>query len=231
MLGGKGYLIIGIDEAGRGAIAGPLVVSSFLNTKVIPLFVKDSKILSEEKREEIFNYFLKNGYSFGIGIVSPKFIDENGIIKAMRLSVELSLKFLCEDCFELNNYFFENYDISKNYSIYYGEKVKEEQILILIDGNSPFIKNYKTLSIIDGDNKIPIISSASIVAKVVRDKIMRKLSEKYKEYEFNINKGYGTEEHFKKIFIFGSSECHRKSFIKKNLEEDLNENRINTNKF
>lgn len=231
MLGGKGNLIIGIDEAGRGAIAGPLVVSSFLNTKTIPFFVKDSKILSEEKREEIFKYFLDNGYSFGVGVVSPKFIDENGITKALRLSIELSLKFLCEDCFHLNENFFEKYEISKNYSIYFGEKVKEEPILILIDGNSPFIENYKTLSIIDGDNKISLISAASIVAKVVRDEIMRKLNERYKEYEFNINKGYGTEEHFKKILVFGCSECHRKSFIKKNLKEDLNENRINTNKF
>jgi ribonuclease HII len=214
MLNGENKLIIGIDEAGRGAIAGPLVTCSFVSIKKIPSFVKDSKILTEEKREEIFKYFLDNNYSFGIGVVSPSYIDKYGIIEALKLSIKLSLDFLCENCFIFDDSFFKNYEIYKNYSLFFGEKMKKEPFLILIDGNLTFIENYRTISIIDGDCKIPIISAASIVAKVVRDRIMKNLDEKYEKYNFKLNKGYGTNEHFKRISIFGITDFHRKTFIK-----------------
>ncbi|MCX8095563.1 MAG: ribonuclease HII [Caldisericia bacterium] len=208
-------LYIGIDEAGRGAIAGPLVVASFLYNKEIPLFVKDSKKLCEEKREEIFNYFLNEKFSFGVGIVNPSYIDKEGIIEALRLGIELSINFvLGKESTVYCDKFFVNYKIFENYSLYYGEKKKDFEIIIFIDGNTPFLNRYKIISIIDGDNKIPLISAASIVAKVIRDKIMMKISNIYKDYEFEINKGYGTKSHFDKLKSLGFTNCHRKTFLK-----------------
>lgn len=225
-------LIIGVDEAGRGAIAGPLVVASFLNIKDIPNFVKDSKKVKEEKREEIFNLFLKEKYSFGIGIVNPNFIDKEGVTEALKLGIKLSLNFIFNyDSIPFDDKFFSIYNIFNNYSLYFGEKIEVKDFLILIDGNTPFFDEYKILSIIDGDDKVPLISAASIVAKVIRDRIMRKIGEFYKNYQFEINKGYGTREHYEKIKIFGCADCHRISFIKEYLKEVKNENWFNSNKF
>lgn len=214
MLNGK-RVIVGIDEAGRGAIAGPLVVASFLNNKDIPDFVKDSKKLCEAKRDEIFEIFLKENFSFGVGIINPNFIDKYGITESLKLGIELSLNYILDKestLFDEN--FLLNYDVSKNYSLYFCEKIKISDFLILIDGNTPFLNNYKIISIIDGDDRIPLISAASIVAKVIRDRIMKKIGKTYKDYEFEINKGYGTKSHYEKIKICGFSDCHRKSFLK-----------------
>ncbi|MDI6860683.1 MAG: ribonuclease HII [Caldisericia bacterium] len=214
MLSGE-KLIIGIDEAGRGALAGPLVVASFLNNKKIPEFVKDSKILTEEKREKIFKYFLNENLSFGIGIINPSFIDKNGIVESLKRGIELSINFILnKESILFDENFFSHYEIFNDYSLYFGEKILTNDFLILIDGNTPFLENYKIISIIDGDNRIPLISAASIVAKVIRDKIMRKIGTIYKDYEFDINKGYGTQSHYEKIKICGISNCHRKSFLK-----------------
>lgn len=214
MLNGE-RVIVGIDEAGRGAIAGPLVVASFLNNKDIPYFVKDSKKLCEEKREEIFEIFLKEKFSFGVGIINPNFIDRYGITESLKLGIELSLNYILDKESTLfDEKFLLNYDVSKNYSIYFCEKIKIDDFLILLDGNTPFLNNYKIISIIDGDDKIPLISAASIVAKVIRDRIMRKIGKTYKDYEFEINKGYGTKSHYEKIKLCGFSDCHRKSFLK-----------------
>lgn len=214
MSGGE-IIILGVDEAGRGAIAGPLVVASFLNNKDIPNFVKDSKKLCEEKREEIFEFFLKEKFNFGIGIINPYFIDKKGIIESLKLAFELSLNFILDrESLIFDEKFLLSYEIFKNYSIYYGEKKKIDDFLILVDGNTPFLNKYKIISIIDGDNRVPLISAASIVAKVIRDRIMRKIGKMYKDYEFEINKGYGTKSHYEKIKFCGFSDCHRKTFLK-----------------
>jgi len=193
--------LVGVDEAGRGAIAGPLVVASFLDCYYYPTYVKDSKKIKEEKREEIFDIFLEKKYNFGIGIVSNLYIDKYGILNAFKEGIYLSLNFICgKESNLFNENFFEYYDFRKNYSLYYSELDKSEKnFLILVDGNLPVIKEYKTIAVIDGDDRIPIISSASIVAKVVRDRIMRSLEKKFKDYNFSINKGYCTKEHFKKF--------------------------------
>ena len=215
--------LVGVDEAGRGAIAGPLVVASFLDCFSYPTYIKDSKKIKEEKREEIFDIFLEKKYIFGIGIVSNLYIDKCGILNAFKEGIYLSLNFICgkkSNLFDEN--FFEYYDFRKNYSLYYSELNRsEENFLILVDGNLPVIKEYKTIAVIDGDDRIPIISSASIVAKVVRDRIMRSLEKKFKDYNFSINKGYCTKEHLKNLEEFGISICHRKSFLQNFQKNDF----------
>lgn len=208
--------LVGIDEAGRGAIAGSLVVASFLDCFNYPDFIKDSKKLSKTVREEIFNYFLEKKFIFGIGIVSNEFIDRYGISKAVKEGVYLSLNFIFgKNSFLFDETFFKNYNFKDNYSLYYPEFKKiDGDFLFLIDGNLPIIKEYKTIAIINGDDRIPIISSASIIAKVVRDKIMINLSNKFNEYNFSINKGYCTEEHLKTVKLYGVSSVHRKTFLK-----------------
>jgi len=208
--------LVGVDEAGRGAIAGPLVVASFLDCRFYPDYIKDSKKIKEVNREEIFNIFLEKRFNFGVGVVSNEYIDKYGISKALKEGVYLSLNFIFgKESFLFNESFLKNYDFRKNYSLYYPEINKfNGNLLILIDGNTPIIKEYKTIAIINGDDRIPIISSASIVAKVVRDRIMRTLCNKFKGYDFSINKGYCTEEHLKSLEKFGISICHRKTFLK-----------------
>jgi ribonuclease HII len=138
---------VGVDEAGRGAIAGPLVVASFLDCFSYPTYIKDSKKIKEEKREEIFDIFLEKKYIFGIGIVSNLYIDKCGILNAFKEGIYLSLNFICgkkSNLFDEN--FFEYYDFRKNYSLYYSELNRsEENFLILVDGNFPVIKNIKLL--------------------------------------------------------------------------------------
>lgn len=207
--------LVGVDEAGRGAVAGPLVVAAFLDCYYYPDYIKDSKKIKEIEREEIFNNFLEKKFIFGVGIVSNEFIDKYGISKALKEGIYLSLNFILrKKTILFNESFFQNYDFRKNYSLYYPEFNKlDEDFLILIDGNTPIVKDYKTVAIINGDDRVRLISSASIVAKVIRDRIMRHLCNKFKEYNFSINKGYCTKEHLKTLEQFGVSVCHRKSFL------------------
>lgn len=208
--------LVGIDEAGRGAIAGPIVVASFIDIEKYPDFIKDSKRIKEDEREKIFDYFIENKFCFGVGIVSNEFIDNNGITKALKEGIYLSLNFLFEKESTLfNSNFLETYDYRKNYSLFYPSiKKLNKEFLILIDGNNLFIKDNKTIAVIDGDDRILVISAASIVAKVVRDRIMRILCKKFNGYNLSINKGYCTKDHLKRLEKFGASLCHRKSFIK-----------------
>lgn len=208
--------LVGVDEAGRGAIAGSLVVASFLDCFSYPDFIKDSKKLKEIVREEIFKYFLEKNFIFGVGIVSNEFIDKYGISKAFKEGVYLSLNFIFgKNSLFLDDEFFKNYNYKENYSLHYPEFTRlNGDFLFLIDGNLPIIKEFKAIAVIDGDDRIPIISSASIVAKVIRDKIMKNLSTKFNEYNFSINKGYCTEEHLKCLERYGVSCIHRKTFLK-----------------
>jgi len=207
--------LVGVDEAGRGAIAGPLVVASFSDCLYYPDYIKDSKKIKEEKREEIFDIFIQKNFNFGVGIISNEYIDKYGISKALKEGINLSLNFICNKKSDLfNDDFFKVYDFKKNYSLYFPEKRSlDNNLLILIDGNTTILKEYKTIAIINGDDRIPIISSASIVAKVIRDRIMRILSKKFRDYNFSINKGYCTEEHLKNLEKHGVSILHRRSFL------------------
>jgi ribonuclease HII len=190
--------IIGLDEVGRGPLAGPVVaVSSFFNCDKKKLIkqdfwkkIKDSKKYSPEKRKEVYNKILKSGFiEWGIGIVSPKKIDEVNILEATKIAMEKSLSNI-------------------NYKDY----------LLIIDGNFKINLDCNQKSIVKADEKILECSISSIIAKVERDKIMERYHKRYPLYHFNENKGYGTKNHINSIKRHGISLIHRKSFkLKKNL--------------
>lgn len=179
--------ICGIDEAGRGPLAGPVVVASVIMPKESMIeWVNDSKKVSEKRREELYEIIKKEAISYGIGIVDEEIIDEINILNATKKGLTDSLKEL---------------------------KVRPD--LILVDA----LKGIDTLqipymSIIKGDAKCYSISAASILAKVTRDRIMRKYDELYPDYGFEKHKGYGTAAHIAKIKEIGPCPIHRNTFIK-----------------
>ena len=179
----KELIIAGVDEVGRGCLAGPVVSAAVVLKKSINLnLLKDSKKISFNKREEISEHIKKNSY-YALGIASVEEILNLNILQASLLSMKRAI-----------------------------EKLEIKPGLTLIDGNfAPRgLKNYKT--IINGDEKIKVISAASIIAKVYRDRFMIKLSEEYSNYAWERNFGYGTKAHLKGLKKFGVTAHHRKSF-------------------
>jgi ribonuclease HII len=187
---------MGIDEAGRGPLAGPVAVgfvmvrSGFNIKKHFP-GVADSKQLSEKKREEIYELLCAHkkagDVSFCVRFASNIYIDEHGITRAV------------------------------HYSIYKGVRTlaaKPYGVRIMLDGLLHAPEEYKQQTIVRGDVTEPIISLASIAAKVERDRLMKKLAKKYPNYAFEVHKGYGTAKHRKAIKRFGLSDIHRQSFCK-----------------
>ncbi len=187
--------VIGIDEAGRGPLAGPVAVGAVS----IPLdfnknffkSIKDSKKLSSVERELWFELALearkKGVLDFAVSLVSEKVIDRKGISYAIRLGIKRSLITL--------------------------GAAKDSQVFL--DGGIKAPKEFRhQLTVIKGDEKIPIVSLASIVAKVTRDRKMVRLSKKFPEFDFQIHKGYGTLFHRKAIQKYGLTEVHRQSFLK-----------------
>ncbi len=204
--------IIGIDEVGRGPLAGPVVVAALAvptklrikNAELRKNFksakLRDSKKLSLKQREIWFEYVKKHPKIFyAIASVSPKVIDKINISNAANLAATRAFQKL------VNTYAIASV-LTKNNNV---------NVKIFLDGGLYLNKKYPRLSastIIKGDEKIPVISFASIVAKVTRDRMMRKLHKKYPQYGFDKHKGYGTKEHFKAIRKHGLSPIHRKSF-------------------
>jgi ribonuclease HII len=195
-----GYpFILGIDEAGRGALAGPVVSCGFLAAKkdlefLKKLEVNDSKLISIDNRLIIYNELIKSGMKFYISIIDNKIIDKINILQATLQSFqEISEFFLNFKCF------------------------------ILADGNK-FFQNcpipYET--VIKGDSKSLVIAAASIIAKVTRDNLMsHEMNDLYPEYNFIKHKGYATLEHRENILKYGISKIHRLSFLKNmNLQND-----------
>ncbi|MEK7662444.1 MAG: ribonuclease HII [Patescibacteria group bacterium] len=189
--------ITGIDEAGRGPIAGPVAVgvvimklTTYNQRQIIFRGIRDSKQLTEKKREWWFGKIKKlkkeKILDFRVSLVSEKTIDEKGIVFAIRKGIYSSLLSL---------------------------KVgKDAQILL--DGSLKAPARYKyQKTIIRGDEKKPVISAASIMAKVVRDRHMKKIAEKHPDYAFEKHKGYGTKEHYRRIKKHGLSKIHRRSFL------------------
>ncbi len=193
----KNMILAGVDEAGRGPLAGPVVAAAVVVEKYVPDFdmINDSKKLSEKKRELLFDIILAN-CRVGVGIVSPREIDEvnilNATFSAMRKAIE-----------ELE---LEGVKFSK----------------VLVDGNHK-IRNYagEQEAVIKGDSKSLSIAAASIIAKVTRDRIMKKYGELYPEYGFEKHKGYGTKQHKEALLKHGQIEVHRKSFLSKILSKTL----------
>jgi ribonuclease HII len=186
----KGYnLIVGIDEVGRGPLAGPVVAacvscSHSLTIKEELSLVRDSKKLSAKKREGLIEAIEANFNEIGIGICDHETIDRINILQASFLAMKKAITSL-----------------------------KEKPSFILVDGS--FIipnSSFKQKAIKGGDGKIFSIAAASIIAKVARDKIMEEMHAKYPEYGFDKHKGYGTKYHLEQIKKHGPCDIHRKSF-------------------
>ena len=177
-------IIAGVDEVGRGSLIGPVYAAAvILNNNVETKELKDSKKLTKTKREKL-NIYIKNNSKWSIGTASIKEIEKYNILKASLLAMERAIK-----------------------------KLKKKPTLVLVDGNKiPIVNNYKLKSVIKGDQKIPEISAASIIAKVARDKLIKKISKKYKGYFWDQNAGYGTNKHLKAIRKLGITKYHRKKF-------------------
>ena len=188
------HYIIGIDEVGRGPIAGPVTVCAVMIPRKFAFGKNrpnDSKKLSAKKREEWFLYAKEQPQIFyATSSVSPVVIDKIGISRATILAVERSIKKLSSAW------------------------VLDVQVEILLDGLLHAPAEYKQKTIIKGDEIEPIISLASIIAKVTRDKYMTKLAKIYPKYGFENHKGYGTKKHYECIKKHGISDMHRRSFLR-----------------
>ncbi len=190
--------IVGIDEAGRGPLAGPVavgacVVSVDFDFKVFEN-LKDSKKLSPKRREEIFlimkDLKKKGQLDFAVALVSSSAIDTVGIVSAIRNGMEGVINKL---------------------------QISHSEVLIKLDGGLKAPAIYEQETIIKGDELVPAISLASIAAKVTRDNWMDSLAKKLPEYGFEVHKGYGTKAHLEAILTHGLSEAHRRSFCKRFL--------------
>ena len=183
-------LIIGVDEAGRGPLAGPVVAAAVaLKTTSFKNRIDDSKKLSAKDREKAFGEITKKSI-FGVSIVSEKVIDRINILQATRQAMHEAIISLTNNIQELNAL----------------------NIHVIVDGNMFLDLDWPCTDIIDGDAKSKSIAAASILAKVTRDRIMRRYDSLYPEYGFAQHKGYPTEGHRQILRKIGPSTIHRKSF-------------------
>ena len=187
-------IVVGVDEAGRGPLAGPVVAGAVIVIQDFPELqeINDSKKLTEKKRERLFEAIEKNCI-VGIGIASEKEIDEMNILNATFLAMRRAISQVAER---------SAFDI------------------VLVDGNH-LIREYEDEQecIVKGDSKSLSIATASIVAKVTRDKILCEIAKEFPEYEFEKHKGYGTKKHREILVEKGACKYHRKTFLKKILGE------------
>lgn len=184
----EGFKIIcGVDEAGRGPLAGPVYAAAvILPQGHIVEGVNDSKKISEKKRELLFDKITEECVCYHVGVATEQEIDEINILQATFLAMRRAVE---------------------------GLQLKPE--LALIDGNKKPGLGIEEWEIIKGDAKSANIAAASIIAKVSRDRYMLEMAEKYPEYQFEKHKGYGTKLHYEMIEKYGISPIHRKTFLKK----------------
>lgn len=180
-------VICGIDEAGRGPLAGPVYAAAVILPKGhIVEGVNDSKKISEKKRDLLFDKIIDECVCYSIGTASEQEIDEINILQATFLAMRRAVE---------------------------GLEIKPD--IALVDGNKKPGLDIAEQTIVKGDSKSANIAAASIIAKVSRDRYMLEMAEKYPEYQFEKHKGYGTKLHYEMLEKYGISPIHRKTFLKK----------------
>ena len=180
----QNYLVAGVDEAGRGPLAGPVVAAAVILDPLRPIDgLADSKILSERQRDSLFEIIKAVALSWSVGIASVEEIDEFNILQATLLAMQRAVN---------------------------GLAIQPDKVLI--DGNRLPDLLIPAQAIVKGDSKVKAISAASILAKVERDSIMVDYHQKYPDFSFHLHKGYGTGQHITEIEQFGILPIHRKTF-------------------
>lgn len=180
-------VVCGVDEAGRGPLAGPVCAAAvILPDGLVIEGLDDSKKLTEKKRDALYDIICEEAISYGIAFASVEEIEEMNILQATFLAMKRAV---------------ESLDVKPD--------------LALVDGNQKPNLDIQARTLVKGDAKSPSIAAASILAKVTRDRLMTEIAEQYPEYEFPKHKGYGTKLHYEKIMEHGISPVHRRSFLKK----------------
>ena len=191
----KGYsLIAGVDEVGRGPLAGPVVAAACIFDRDVDIVgIDDSKKLSEEKREQFFDEIKDKALAYGIGEASCEVIDEINILEATKLAMKRAID-----------------EADKMLE----SKGRDRIQIVIFDAVKINDLKKEQMSVIKGDQTYFSVAAASILAKVTRDKLMKEYDKVYPEYGFASNKGYGTKAHYEGIKKAGITEIHRKSFLK-----------------
>ena len=212
----QGYkYVVGLDEAGRGPLAGPVVAAAVTVQRgsLHRLRINDSKKLSEKQRdffyEKLTNY---KDIHWGVGIVSEKVIDKINILEATKLSMAKAIDNLISK---------SQFPLTHRASLRVHSKQTQNSNLrnlkqidfLLIDGNFKITSGRPQKSIVKGDQKVFSIAAASIIAKVTRDRIMQRMHKKYPNYGFNLHKGYGTALHMTNLKNYKPCKIHRKTFF------------------
>lgn len=184
----EGYEIIcGIDEAGRGPLAGPVCAAAVILPVDIEIpGLNDSKKLTDKRRRELFPIIKERAIAYGIAFADHNEIDQINILQATYLAMERAVEQLC---------------------------VKPQ--MLLIDGNRAKDFGVPTKTVVHGDSLSASIAAASILAKVTRDDYMMEMAKVYPQYAFEVHKGYGTKAHYAALCEYGASDIHRKTFLKK----------------
>ena len=184
---GGAKLVCGVDEAGRGPLAGPVCAAAVILPPGIGIpGLNDSKKLTDKKRRELYDIITEQAVSFGIAFASEQEIDEINILQATFLAMQRAM-----------------------------EKLDPAPELALIDGNRAKDFGLPVRTIVGGDGLSASIAAASILAKVTRDRLMEEYDAQYPQYGFAVHKGYGTKRHYEALRAFGPCPIHRQSFLKK----------------
>ena len=182
--------ICGVDEAGRGPLAGPVCAAAVILPEYLELpGLNDSKKLSDKRRRELFPLIKEKAVAYGIGFASEQEIDEMNILQATFRAMQRAI-----------------------------DQLEGKAKFALIDGNREKDFGLPVMTVVKGDSRSANIAAASVLAKVSRDDLMLEMAEKYPEYGFEIHKGYGTKAHYASLTAHGESPIHRKTFLKKFYE-------------
>ena len=183
-------VICGVDEAGRGPLAGPVCAAAVILPPDLEIpGLTDSKKLSDKRRRELFPVIMEQAISYGIGLATHEEIDQINILQATFLAMQRAI-----------------------------DQLQVKPDLALIDGNREKDFGLPVKTVVKGDSLSANIAAASVLAKVTRDDLMVALAEEYPQYGFEIHKGYGTKAHYEALREFDASPVHRKSFLKKFYE-------------